>query len=157
MKITTLREILDYKKKSEKNFDYILEIKGSNPDLLIPKVKDLLQEYNFAFKFGYLSVNDEIAYEIATKNGFKRENIGIMQKKRTPKEIINVAKQFNAKFIQLRPANWTEENWKELQESGLLFTIFYADSKEQYEFFSKFNPYGIFTNFPNLLHDFLSK
>lgn len=155
VRVTTLTEILEYKNKSGGNFDYILEIKGPNPDILIPKVKSLIQKYSFSFKIGYLSVRDESAYDLALKNGFERNHIAIMQKKRTPEEIITVAKQLHAKFIQLRPANWTNENWKELQESGLLYTIFYADTKEQYEFFSKLAPYGIFTNFPNRLHDFL--
>ena len=155
LRVTTLRELLEYKNKLEGNFDYILEIKGPNPDILIPKVKNLLQEYSFSFKNGYLSVRDEIAYRIALKNGFKREYIGIMQKKRTPEEIITLAKQLDAKFIQLRPGNWTENNWNELMISGLTITIFYAHNSEQYEYLTKYSPYGIFTNFPNLLHDFL--
>ena len=155
-KIATLKEILEFKSNSEKDFDYILEIKGSFPNKIIPKIKDLLDEFNFTFKRGYLSVKDEIAYKIALENGFKNEQIGIMQKKRKPSEIIDLAKQLKAKIIQIRTNNWVDKDWKLLQKSDLLFTIFYADSKEKYQFYSKFSPYGIFTNYPDLLSIFLS-
>ena len=54
-KVTTLNEILEYKKQSSREFDFILEIKG-NPNLLIPRVKEELKNTNFVFTTGFLSV-----------------------------------------------------------------------------------------------------
>ena len=148
---------MDLKINSKNNFDYIIEIKGLNSEELIPRVKDIIDEYNYAFTSGYLSVRDEKAFKIAKNNNFHRKHIGLMQKKRTPLESMDLAKELDAGALQLRPNNWNHEDWQELQKSNLRFTIFYADTVENYQKYIEKNPYGIFTNFPNKLRDFLAK
>lgn len=157
-KIATLAELLALKQNSSNDsFDFIIEIKGKNADELIPRVKELLDSNNFYFSQGYLSVRDKEAFEIARKYEIPLEKIGIMQKKRTPTEIINLAKQLQAKTIQIRPKNWTENDWTELQHCGLRFTIFFADTEEEYQRYVQLKPYGLFTNYSNKLLAFLKE
>ena len=78
-----------------------------------------------------------------------------MQKNRSPDELMNLVKTLDVNIVQLRPGNWKEEDWKNLLNMRVKFTIFYADTNEDYEKFINKNPYGIFTNFPNKLSKFL--
>ena len=157
VQIATLRDIMEVKISSKNKFDFIIEIKGLDPEELIPRVKNIIDEYNYTFTKGYLSVRDEIAFEIARKNNFQNKYIGLMQKKRTPVESMDLAKELNAGALQLRPKNWNDEDWLNLQKSNLRYTIFYADTVEDFKKYIEKNPYGIFTNFPNKLKDFLAK
>ena len=138
-KVTTLNEILEYKKHSSREFDFILEIKG-NPNLLIPKVKEELKNNNFVFKTGYLSVKDETAFDIAIQEGFNKKIIGLMQKYRSPEELMNLVRTLDVKIVQLRPDNWKEVDWKNFLNMSLKFKIFYADTNEDYEKFIIKNP-----------------
>ena len=153
--IATLKELLEFKNNSDQKFDFIIEIKDKNPEELIPKVKDKLLEYNFTFSKGYLSVRDEKAFALAVDNSFSKNKIGLMQKKRFPSEAIELALKLEARYLQLRPKLWTEQDWNKLINSNLLFTIFYGDTVSDFEWMIKKKPYGIFTNFPNRLQKFL--
>lgn len=116
---------------------------------MIHKTKKIIGEYDFSFKKGYLSVRDEIAFDLAVTYGFDNDYIGLMQKKRTPKETIDLAKTIKAQLVQIRPKSWIDDDWQQLSKSNLKFTIFYTDTEEEFQFYSKRNPYGIFTNFPS--------
>lgn len=154
--IATLDELLKYKKETARKFDYIIEIKDRNYEELIPKVKDKLSEYQFSFSTGYLSVRDEKAFNIAINNSFSKDNIGLMQKKRTPTVAIDLATQLKVKYFQLRYSLWTEEDWNMLLKTDLLFTIFRGDTKEEFRWMVEKKPYGIFTNYADRLIRFIS-
>jgi glycerophosphoryl diester phosphodiesterase len=154
-KIPTLQEILDLRRDSSSSFDFILEIKTKIPNLLIPRVKEILKQNKYTFDTGYLSVRDKESFEIAKRNNFRNDKIGLMQKKRTPTEIINLTKNLQAGYIQLRPIGWTEEDWISLKMNKIQMTVFYGDTIIEYENFIKKGVYGIFTNFPDKLKDFL--
>lgn len=151
-KVATLLELLELKRTSKNNsFDYIIEIKGRNSEELLHLVKDQIKESNFTFSTGYVSVRDQEAFEVARRVSIPLEKIGLMQKKRSPPEIITLAKQLQAKIIQIRPKEWIGSDWNLLKKSDLKFTIFFADTEDEYKRYCALQPYGIFTNYPNKL------
>ena len=153
--VATLEDFLKFKEESALKFDYIIEIKDRNYEELIPRVKDLLSEFHFSFSNGYLSVRDENVFKIAIDNSFSKRDIGLMQKRRTPLEAIELALDLKVKCLQLRPRIWTKEDWEKLRNTTLSFTIFYGDTEDEFKWMIEKKPYGIFTNFPNKLTKFL--
>ncbi len=157
-KVATLEELLELKKNnSDFIFDYIIEIKSLNPEKLIPLVKEDLDKFNFKFSSGYLSVRNSDAFEIAKNASFSSDEIGLMQKRRAPEEIIKLGNDLQTKLIQIRPVGWSQNDWIGLKQSGLKFTIFYADSEEEFQKYIQLSPYGIFTNYPDKLLTFLNE
>ena len=79
-----------------------------------------------------------------------------MQKKRSPAEAIESAQQLKVRYLQLRHPFWTEDDWLRLKDTNLLFTIFYGDTEEEFEWMVKKRPYGIFSNHPDRLRNYIS-
>ena len=150
-----LKDLLELKiNLKEFEFDYIFEIKGKKADELIPIVLKIFQEYKFQFNKGYLSVRDIEQFKLAKnimKNG---QFICLMQKNRSPKELIQKIKENDIKITQIRPQNWLEQDWNELKSLGIKMTIFYADTPINFQKYLEKNPYGLFTNYPARLKGF---
>ena len=63
-----------------------------------------------------------------------------MQRRRTPKEAIILAKDLHAGILQLRPSNWIDDDWTQLTTSRNRFTIFFADTQSDIQKYSQKQP-----------------
>ena len=137
----------------------IIELKNKGnkekKEELATKVLNILDDYNVSLNKGYLSVRDLEMLEIINSFSSKYK-IGLMQKKRTPEEFIELVKSNNLEFAQIRWKNWTEREWKELLSLETKITAFYADEEKEYKILVEKQVYGIFTNFPEKLRKVLN-
>ncbi len=113
-----------------------------------------LDRYNADLGKGYISVRTVESY------AFLREQssypIGLMQKKRSPGEFIELVKNHEIQFSQIRWKTFDEIHWDALKETGTKITCFYADSQKEWETLVKRNVYGILTNYPDRLRTYLN-
>lgn len=148
---TVLKRVDDFKKF---NVDFIFEIKSKSPELLIEKFLNLLDNNHYKLTSGYISVRDEKTYDLIKASASSKLPIGLMQKKRTPKQLLDVLEKLNIKIAQIRPKLWSDEDWKHLTKSKCKFTIFYGDTPLEFQDFINKRPYGILTNFPARLKSY---
>ena len=114
---------------------------------------NILDDNNYRSNTGYISVRDEKTYQMIEDLNSKYL-IGLMQKKRSPTELLDVLSKFNIKIAQIRPKVWNEADWEKLKKVKTKFTIFYGDTPKEFEFFLKKQPFGILTNYPARLKSF---
>lgn len=137
------------------NVSLILEIKDANR-ILIEKMLNLLDDTNRKLGTGYISVRDMHTFSIV-KEMNKKYAIGVMQKKRTPKETIELIKEHDLSIIQIRWRKWSDDEWEELLRINPVITAFYADNIQDYAYLIDKGVNGILTNYPNKLHSFINK
>ena len=154
--IPKLEEVVE---KINNKISMIIELKNKGnkeeKEELATKVLNILDDYNVSLNKGYLSVRDLEMLEIINSFSSKYK-IGLMQKKRTPEEFIELVKSNNLEFAQIRWKNWTEREWKELLSLETKITAFYADEEKEYKILVEKQVYGIFTNFPEKLRKVLN-
>ncbi len=151
--IPTLKDVLERKYKS-----LIIELKPQNHPMennfaLEKKVLSLLEQYGTDLGAGYLSVRTIESYD------FLKEHcdypIGLMQKKRPPKEFISLVNDHQVEFSQIRWKTFNDADWQLLKDSGSKITAFFADNEEEWKFLMNMGIYGILTNYPQRLKNFL--
>ncbi len=152
IKIPSLHDIMT---ELPSNISLILEIKDTN-HILIEKMLNLLDDYSRTLGKGYISVRDMETYSIVKEQNQKYK-IGVMQKKRTPVETIDLIKQHELSIIQIRWRKWSEDEWEELLRINPVITAYYADTIPDYKYLINKGGKGILTNFPNKLHQLLRK
>ncbi|MHA1304525.1 MAG: glycerophosphodiester phosphodiesterase, partial [Candidatus Heimdallarchaeaceae archaeon] len=145
LRIPTLEQILDL--LSGKT-SLILEVKckGTYEEKkeLVESIIQILEQRKDSLGAGYISVRDLETYSIV-KSYSTRFALGLMQKKRKPVELIEIIEQNDIPIAQIRWRNWTEEDWKKLQDLDVTITAFYADELKDFEYLIKKRVDGIFT------------
>ncbi len=150
IKIPTLEDVID---NLPEQTSLILELK-STEEKLAQSVINILEERNKSLGLGYLSVRD-----IQTLNRVRDISsnymIGLMQKNKTPEEMLALIDSEGLDIVQIRWRNWTEENWNKLQEKEVVVTVFFADEMKDYSFLVSKQVDGILTNYPFKLARFI--
>jgi glycerophosphoryl diester phosphodiesterase len=93
-----------------KKLDFIFEIKGNNQEKLVIDVINILDDHEYSFQGGYISVRDEEMYKLISRYNSKYP-IGLMQKKRTPSQILSILSNFKLKIAKKRTKLLTDEEW----------------------------------------------
>lgn len=101
---------------------------------------------------GYISVRDEATYEWFTQEC--EYPIGLMQKKRSPEDFLQVVEKFEVEIGQIRWKNHTETNIEQLREAGVRINAFYADTPSEWNILKDMKVDGIMTNYPGVLKGF---
>lgn len=150
MKIPTLEEVLD---NLPEQTSMILELKSTEEEL-VNLVTSILEDRNKSLGLGYISVRD-----IQTLNHVRNIStnymIGLMQKNRTPEEMLSIIDSEKIDVAQIRWRNWTDENWKMLSDKKIVVTAFFADEMKDYSFLFSKGVDGILTNYPFKLAKFI--
>ena len=81
--------------------------------------------------------------------------IGLMQKNRTPEEMLELIDSEEIDIAQIRWRNWSEECWKKLMDKEVVVTAFFADEMKEYSFLISKGVDGILTNYPFKLSKFI--
>jgi glycerophosphoryl diester phosphodiesterase len=152
MKIPTLEEVVNTLPKLT---PLILELKN-NEESFAFNVINQLDDLNKELGIGYISVRDTETYNRA-KNVTDNYKIGLMQKKRTPRETLDIIMNEEIEIIQIRWREWTSEEWNVLLETDAIITVFYADEIEDFQFLVAKKINGILTNYPAKLVEFIKK
>ncbi|MHA2250063.1 MAG: glycerophosphodiester phosphodiesterase [Candidatus Kariarchaeaceae archaeon] len=103
---------------------------------------------------GYISVRDEDTWEWLSENT-KRYPIGLMQKKRSASDFLEIIKTYKIPFSQIRWRNHSDEDFSKLRGTGSKIMAFYADNPSDWDFLAKQKVHGILTNYPSLLKGYL--
>ena len=99
-------------------------------------------------KVAYIAIKHLKTYDRIKK--LSNLPVALLQKKRTPKEVIELCDSYNFEFVQIR-AKWvTEEFIHQLNEKGAEVTVYYSDNLEQVIEWKKLGVKGILTNFPKI-------
>ena len=152
MKIPTLEEVVN---SLPKITPMILELKR-NEEKLVIDVINKLDDLNKELGIGYISVRETETYRNA-KNATNRYKIGLMQKKRSPKETLEIIMNEDIEIIQIRWREWVREEWDILLQTDKIITAFYADEIVDYQFLISKEVNGIFTNYPARLANLIDK
>ena len=150
LRIPTLTEVLEH---LPQDISLILEIKIGE-ESLVKKMIDLLEEKKSDLGKGYISVRDIQTSNLVRKYSDKYK-IGLMQKNRTPEEVLTIIRENDVQIAQIRWEKWSEIKWEFLRNQDVKVTVFYADKIEDYVFLLKKEVEGIFTNFPKKLKKYL--
>ena len=150
MKIPTLEEVLD---TLPEQTSFILELKSSEENLA-NKVISILEERNRSLGLGYLSVRDVQTLD-QVRSISSNYMTGLMQKNRSPEEMLAIIENEKVDIAQIRWRNWTEENWKVLSKKEIVVTAFFADEMKDYNFLVSKGVDGILTNYPFKLAKFI--
>ncbi|MBY9001273.1 MAG: hypothetical protein KGD64_10185 [Candidatus Heimdallarchaeota archaeon] len=150
-RIPTLFQVLE---EIPRQTSLILEIKSSD-FVLIEKLLEALDNNGKNLGLGYISVRDLDTYVEISKLSDKYP-IGLMQKNRTPNEVLEEIGKYQIQIVQIRWKNWSEENWVELKQTSMKTTAFFADNDKDFEFLVKKEVNGILTNFPAKLKKYLN-
>jgi hypothetical protein len=104
---------------------------------------------------GYISVRDLETFDKVESQLGSRYRIGLMQKKRSAKEFIEILQSKKISIAQIRPEYWNNEDFTLLETLPVEIMVSYADTYEEFTKLYKRNISGIFTNFPLKLNTFL--
>ncbi len=105
---------------------------------------------------GYISVRDLDTFTWFKENTSKH-SVGLMQKKRTVDEFLEIVKEYKVEFSQIRWKNFSEKDYKELRETGTKTMVFYSDSPKEWDYLVSQKVDGILTNYPSLLSGYLKQ
>ncbi|MFW9852585.1 MAG: glycerophosphodiester phosphodiesterase [Candidatus Thorarchaeota archaeon] len=152
MRIPTLEEVVN---SLPKFTPLILELKN-NEEKFVFNVINQLDDLKKELGIGYISVRDTETYNRA-KEVTDNYKIGLMQKKRTPRETLDIIMREEIEILQIRWRDWTSEEWGVLLETDTIITAFYADEIEDFRFLVPKKINGILTNYPAKLAEFLKK
>ncbi len=152
MKIPTLEEVIN---SLPKFTPLILELKN-NEDKFTINVINQLDDLNKELGIGYISVRNTETYKRA-KDITDKYKIGLMQKKRTPRETLDIITREEIEILQIRWREWTSEEWDVLLETDTIITAFFADEIEDFQFLVSKKINGILTNYPARLAQFLKR
>ncbi|MHA2363802.1 MAG: glycerophosphodiester phosphodiesterase [Candidatus Hodarchaeales archaeon] len=151
-----LKEIPDEK-------SLIVEIKPQNKEVekdrfLERKVLELLDDYRKKGigKDGYISVRDTETWEWFQDNTSKFP-CGLMSKKRTPDEFLEIVTRYGIPISQIRWKNFSNEDLQSLKSANSKIMAFYADTLLEWDKLIEYEVDGILTNFPSLLQGYLFK
>jgi glycerophosphoryl diester phosphodiesterase len=152
VKVPTLEEVIS---ALPINASLILELKGSE-DKLISQLLEILDRTKKTLGLGYISVRDTetISRILDVSNKY---HIGLMQKKRTPREFLNEMLENNPKVGQIRWKNWSEADWLLLENVEFTVTACCADELEEFAYLCGKEIDGILTNFPSKLSAYLDR
>ncbi|MHA2171125.1 MAG: glycerophosphodiester phosphodiesterase [Candidatus Kariarchaeaceae archaeon] len=155
VKIPTLEEVLH---ELPKEISLIVEVKPQNRDVekdryLERTIVELLDQYR-GVGSGYISVRDEQTWEWFHENAPKYL-CGMMQKKRTPNEFLDIVKHYKMPYSQIRWRNYTDDDFQKLRDTGTQIMAFYADVSKEWDILVKQKVNGILTNYPSLLKGYL--
>ncbi|MFX1512206.1 MAG: glycerophosphodiester phosphodiesterase [Promethearchaeota archaeon] len=148
-RIPTFKETIE---KLPKTTSMITEIKSTDLNL-VTEVLNLLDDSRKSLGLGYISVRDVHTYNLV-RDASSRYRIGLMQKQRSPNELLNLLEEEDIQLVQIRWRNWQNSEWIKLKESNVLVTAFYADYPNEYEFLCQQRIEGILTNFPSRMSSF---
>ena len=152
MKIPTLEEVVN---SLPKFTPLILELKN-NEEKFVLNVVNQLDDLNKELGIGYISVRDIETYKRA-KEVTEKCKIGLMQKKRTPRETLDIISKEEIEILQIRWREWASEEWDVLLEADTIITAFFADKTEDFQFLVSKKINGILTNYPARLAQFLKR
>ncbi|NPD90069.1 MAG: hypothetical protein HGN29_15250 [Asgard group archaeon] len=152
LRIPILMEVLE---NLPQDTSLILELK-SNKVKLLESVIQTLEVMNKSLGLGYISVRDIETYKTCKEISSKHK-IGLMQKKRTPKETIEEVVKNEIEIVQIRWKNWKPDEWKRIEDLDVIVTAFSADERSDFEFLVDKKIDGIHTNYPKRLYEFLNK
>ncbi|MHA2339287.1 MAG: glycerophosphodiester phosphodiesterase [Candidatus Hodarchaeales archaeon] len=150
-KIVTIEELFQ---TIPKKFPLILEIKGKEEEIVL-KTSRFLIENKIDLDNGYISVRDLETFDKVESQLGSRYRIGLMQKKRSAKEFIEILQSKKISIAQIRPEYWNNEDFTLLETLPVEIMVSYADTYEEFTKLYKRNISGIFTNFPLKLNTFL--
>ncbi len=156
LKIPSLTEVLE---NFNGKISMIIELKPQYFHLeedygLERKVLEIMDECSAKLGNGYISVRSESSYAYLVSNS--QYPVGLMQKKRTASEMNRIVEDYNIKFAQIRLNQYTAAEVEELKRFGAKITVFYGDRPSEWQTILGWNVYGIFTNYPKNLKDYLS-
>ncbi|MDH5404274.1 MAG: glycerophosphodiester phosphodiesterase family protein [Candidatus Heimdallarchaeota archaeon] len=156
MRITTFEELL---MEIPSKTSLVVEVKPQPKQnieerVLERKIIDLLDSYN-GIGNGYISVRDIPTYSWFIENTSKY-TIGLMQKKRTPSEMLELVKLHKIKVSQIRWRNYGAIDYKKLKQTGSKIMAFYGDIPDDWDLLILNQVDGILTNYPALLSGYLA-
>ncbi len=157
MRIPTFEQIL---RELPKHCSLIVEVKPQLKDVergrrLERGIVELLDTHGGVSQ-GYVSVRDAETWEWFRSNA-PRYACGLMQKKRTPIEFLQLVEKNNIGISQIRWRNYTSEDFELLRASGTQIMAFYADEPDDFDALISHQVNGILTNFPSRLREHLSR
>jgi glycerophosphoryl diester phosphodiesterase len=151
-KIPTFQEAINCitsKTTSSKDVLMNIELKFYDPetDWFEDKIINQLKEHEE--KVAYLAVKHLETFDRIKK--LSNLPIALLQKKRTPEEVVELCDSFNFEFVQIR-AKWVTEKFiQQIKEKGVEVTVYYSDDIEQAIEWKKIGVKGILTNYPELI------
>lgn len=156
LKIPTLNQVLQSLPHDQ---SLIVEIKPQNRDIeksrvLENKVLDLLDENRGPGDLGYISVRDVETYEYFFNHNSKY-NIGLMQKKRSPEEFLQIVIDHEIMISQIRWRTYLYEDIVKLKALNTLIVAYYGDTISDFDILTRWKVNGIITNYPGLLNGYL--
>ncbi len=156
LQIPTFTEVLQLLPKDQ---SLIVEIKPQNRDLEKPrvlenKVLSILDEHRGPGELGYLSVRDVETYEYLYDHNSKY-NVGLMQKKRSPEEFLEIVIEHEVMISQIRWKTYVYEDIAKLKALNTLIIAFCGDTISDFEILTRWQVNGIITNYPGILNGYL--
>ena len=153
LRIPTLHEVLNYTKQ----YPLVLEIKPDknkpNDRKLEETVVDILGNYKFNID-SYISVRDQDTYMwFIDHTNYK---VGFMQKNRSVEEMINLISEFDLDIIQVRSQQCLSEDYCTFADLDVEVFVYFADTVQDWMYFSDQPIKGLLTNFPIQMRKFYS-
>ncbi len=155
VKIPTFEQVLQ---ELPEDCSIIVEVKPQNKVVekdrtLEKKIVVLLDKYR-GVGTGYISVRDEATWEWFRDNA-PRYPCGMMQKKRSASEFLDIVENYNLPFAQIRWRNYSDDDFLKLRKTGTKIIVFYADIPSEWDFLISKQVDGILTNYPSLLKGYI--
>lgn len=156
VKIPTFKQAIS---ELPKNMSFIVEVKPQKVEIekgfeLERLILEELDNQGKNLGSGYISVRNEESYNWIKENSSKYP-IGMMQKKRTTAEFLEIITSNNIEFAQIRWRNYSKQDIDSLRQTGTKIIVYYADYPKDWDILLDFQVDGILTNTPDVLNGYL--